>query len=321
MLNTSRTVLTTDQVCARERAAYWRDLICDVFVQLDCGNVGEEFFGNLQDRPLGPLQLTRVQSGRHEVFRTPRQIAKSAEEYFLISLQMSGRGVLEQDGRAALLQPGDLAIYDSTRSYTLRFADRFEELVLKVPRRLVAERIAAPERLTATRVSGASGMGRVAFDFLRSVADQADGLQPHMVERLSTNIVDVVSAALAERLQATSAATTTRAAQLLRVKSYVNQHLRDADLSRETIAAAHGISVRYLNRLFETEAESVSHWLRGQRLQHIARDLRDPAQAGRSISEIAYAWGMNSMPHFSRVFKTRYHCSPRQYRRQSSFSA
>ncbi|WP_017522391.1 helix-turn-helix domain-containing protein [Pusillimonas noertemannii] len=34
----------------------------------------------------------------------------------------------------------------------------------------------------------------------------------------------------------------------------------------------------------------------------------------RRVSEIAYAWGFNSIAHFSRVFRARYGMSPFEYR-------
>ena len=94
--------LTTDNVPLHERAAYWRDLICDVFVQLDCDNVGDSFSGSIHDRQIGALQLSDVRSSRHDVRRSRRQIAKSTDDFFLVSMQLSGKGLIRQDGREAL---------------------------------------------------------------------------------------------------------------------------------------------------------------------------------------------------------------------------
>lgn len=309
------TYLSTDSVAARERAAYWRDMICDVFVQLECRDVPDSFFGSIEDRQIGGLQLSTVRSSKHRVLRTRRQIAKSADDYFLVSMQVAGTGIVKQDGRSAMLQPGDFVLYDSTRSYELEFDGPFEELVLKAPRSMIRDRIANPERLTATSIKGNTGMVRVAMEFVRSVASQVHALEPHEIERLSHNVIDVVSAAVGHSLlsQPTSI-TTTAAAQLIRIKMFIADHLREPNLSRETIAVANGISVRYLNKLFESEQCNVMQWVRDQRLEHITRDLGDPELFGRSISEIAYSWGINSIPHFCRVFKAEHGVTPRQFR-------
>jgi AraC family transcriptional activator of tynA and feaB len=44
------------------------------------------------------------------------------------------------------------------------------------------------------------------------------------------------------------------------------------------------------------------------------RQLADQRWRGHSISDIAFGWGFNSAPHFSRSFRERYGASPREYR-------
>lgn len=312
-------ILTTDSVAPAAKEAFWRDLICDVFVQLECGNVGPEFFGSIEETQISDVQLSRVRSAQHDVLRSKRQIAKSTDDFFLISLQMAGRGVVEQDGRTAVLNPGDFVMYDSTRRYELRFRDRFEQLVLKAPRSMLRNRLAFPERLTGKRIRSSAGMARVAVEFVCSVANQVDALDPHEVERISHNVIDVMSAALGHSLiNEPVSYTTSQAAQLIRIKVYILDNLRDPNLTRDEVAAANGISARYLNKLFESEQTNVMLWIRNQRFDRIARDLADPELFGRSISEIAYGWGLNSIPHFCRVFRQKYGLTPSAYRSRAA---
>ncbi len=44
--------------------------------------------------------------------------------------------------------------------------------------------------------------------------------------------------------------------------------------------------------------------------------LGDPRWRGHSITEIAFGWGFNSAPHFTRSFREHFHISPRDYRQQ-----
>ena len=62
---------------------------------------------------------------------------------------------------------------------------------------------------------------------------------------------------------------------------------------------------------------SVCDWIRSERLERCRTDLRDPAYADVSISAIARRWGLPSAPHFSRLFRLAYGCSPREFRRDS----
>lgn len=309
--------ISTQTVPPCERAAYWRDQICDTFVELDCDRIGDGFFGELEDYALGPVQLTRVRSSRHEAIRSARQIAKSVDEYFLVSLQISGQGLIEQDGRIALLQPGDFALYDSTRRYLLRFDDQFEELVLKLPRAMVTDRIAMPEYITATCISGRRGLGRLAFDFACGVAREIDHMPSAECGRVSNNLVDLLGSAFASGANVAYAGNANTSSQLLRAKLLIAEHLRDPDLNKLVVADQLGISVRYLSKLFALEGVSFSEWLREQRLVRIAKDLSEPGLAMRTISSVAYGWGMKSMPHFSRVFRQLYSCTPKQYRKDA----
>ena len=51
-------------------------------------------------------------------------------------------------------------------------------------------------------------------------------------------------------------------------------------------------------------------WTLAQRLRGCQQDLA--RRDGRSIGEVAYGWGFNSLSHFSRVFKQHYGLRPTQ---------
>src|SRR5476651_2640745 len=73
--------------------------------------------------------------------------------YYKASLQVSGTGLLVQDGREAVLQPGDLAIYDTGRPYSLLFENDMRMLVLMFPREHLGLPPTAIRELTAHRFS------------------------------------------------------------------------------------------------------------------------------------------------------------------------
>ena len=121
--------MSTSEVVPRESFTFWREIICDVFVQLDCERRGEgSFAGTLTNRRAGPLQLTEVGADAQHVVRSRRQIAKGGEDDCLVSLQLAGRGIIAQDGREAVLGPRDFALYDSTRPYELSFDGPFSNV-------------------------------------------------------------------------------------------------------------------------------------------------------------------------------------------------
>jgi AraC-like DNA-binding protein len=140
---------------------------------------------------------------------------------------------------------------------------------------------------------------------------------PHdEVARLGTTLVDLLTAALAARLdrQDELPPGTVRQALLRQVHGFIEQRLTDPSLSPATIAAAHHISLRYLYKLFETKPTSVAGWVRQRRLERCRRDLLDPGLADRTVSAIAAHWGLTNAAHFSRAFRAAYGLSPQAYR-------
>ena len=94
----------------------------------------------------------------------------------------------------------------------------------------------------------------------------------------------------------------------------IDANLGDPGLGPEQVARACFISTRYLYRVFEREGLGVCEWIRCARLDRCRRDLVDPAFADQSIVAIASRWGFPNAPHFSRLFREAYGCSPRDYR-------
>jgi AraC-like DNA-binding protein len=57
------------------------------------------------------------------------------------------------------------------------------------------------------------------------------------------------------------------------------------------------------------------HYVWDRRLTRCHRDVTDPAMLGRPVGEIAFAAGFNDLSHFSRAYRVRYGCTPRDARR------
>jgi AraC family transcriptional regulator, positive regulator of tynA and feaB len=93
--------------------------------------------------------------------------------------------------------------------------------------------------------------------------------------------------------------------------------LHDPQLTPARVAGAMHMSPRYLHHLFEEEGETVSRYILRRRLEECARAMRDAAQLGRTVTEIAFQHGFNDASHFGRVFRERFGMSPRDYRRHS----
>ncbi len=308
-------VFSTDAVAPGERFAFWREAVCDVFVQLECERVGRApFAGAITTRPFGAVQLSEVTARPQHVIRSHRQIARAREDDLLVSVQLDGHGTIAQDGRTAALGVGDFCLYDSARPYTLHFDGDFRQLVLQFPRKSLSERLGRPEPFAGIAVARADPVGALASQYLAALGSDSARIPPAAAERLSATALDLLATALATARGAAASAHARRGAALTHAKMLTLARLGDAALEPAAIATALGVATRSLHRMFEAEGATFMRWVLDQRLAASARDLGDPNQAGRSISDIALGHGFSDLAHFSRAFRRRYGAAPRDFR-------
>jgi len=307
---------TTDGAPGSRRLALWQDIVCDVYVQLDCkSDLGSAFRGSVTRTKLGQAFCSEVSSQRQDVFRTPSRIARAHEDFILIALGKQGAGGVVQDGREALIHPGEFAIYDTTRPYELHFDEAFTQAILQVPRDMLRRRIAGTEALTAIAFGPDRPLQKLAHDFVYQLCQSADRIGEEHAAQLSEQAVDLIAMALSERLGSQPLASSThRSGMLYRLKAHIRAHLADPELSLAATAAALGISPRYVNDLLSDEKTSFQRYLLRERLTHCERDLASPSLAHRHVSEIAFAWGFNDLSHFGRLFREQYGLSARNWR-------
>lgn len=294
----------------------WREAISQAFVPLDATPLTPgfgSFEGGLNSRSLGDLQLSEVLGSSAHVRRSPSTIRRSDPGVIKVALQMSGTSTVTQYERQAALGPGDLAVYDTSERYDLALAGSFDMLVAVLPRDSLRISDSELRDATARAIPTTSGVGALLHPMLIALRASSPDDSGTVGQTLVTDAVaDLVSAAL--RACAPDESLGAGETILLSARSYIDGHLCDADLTPSAVAAHHHVSLRYLQKLFEHDGHSVAGFIRQRRLDRCRRDLADPAQAHRSVGSICAANGLVDAAYFSRLFKSAYGMSPRQYR-------
>lgn len=298
--------------------AEWRRLISSTFVPLDAEPVRSgSFSGRLGGRQLNDVGIMRIEANPQTVLRSPALIkAGNGVGHYKLSLQLKGHGLLLQDGREAVLAPGDVAIYDTQRPYTLNFEEDFETLVLMFPQHLLGLSPQDVSELTARSMGRDNLLAQAISPFVVSIADQLPGLRSPIGHRLAMNIVDLLSTLLADEIHAQPLSGSDNHARMLRrIQHHIQAQLADPYLAPDTIAAAHHIATRTLHKIFAESSLTVSGWIRERRLEAARRDLADPLRSHLPVREIGARWGLLDPAHFSRIFRAAFGTSPTQYRR------
>lgn len=111
--------------------------------------------------------------------------------------------------------------------------------------------------------------------------------------------------------------TPTQSANLGRVCQVIQDRLREPDLTLGKVAAASGISPRYVQKLLHNVGQGFAGYVRACRLARCRADLADRCLGSLSITEICFRWGFNDAAHFSRSFRARYGLAPKDFRKAS----
>jgi AraC-like DNA-binding protein len=83
-----------------------------------------------------------------------------------------------------------------------------------------------------------------------------------------------------------------------------------ASLTPANTAASLGISVRHLHLLFEPTGISFAQHVVRRRLLQCRAALMSQVGAGRSVADIAFGWGFNSLATFYRAFEREFGLPP-----------
>ena len=198
-----------------------------------------------------------------------------------VDVVAQGEVLVEQDGRQARLHGGDFAFVDLSRPahWTNGWSTRM--VAIAFPRRLLPLRADDLTGLTGVGVHGGAGTGAVFSSTVRQLARQVDHLDPAAGARVGAAALDLLTVALADRLDRPEQvpAGSSQRALLLRVHAFIEGGLADPGLTPAAVARAHHVSLRSLYKLFDQEQDQRGRPDRERRLERCRHDLLDPALA------------------------------------------
>ncbi|MGW6834523.1 helix-turn-helix domain-containing protein [Streptomyces sp. NPDC054949] len=270
-------------------------------------------------RGFGYLRLLLWQAAPAQLSRTPRTVAREPLDAVAVVLPRHGTTAVTQDGRGATVGAGELTLIDLRRPFALERAAGASVLLCRLPAHALGLSVADLRPVLGRVVPvGGDGVAALLGPLLHGLGASSDAMSVTVGERLGGVVTEFVAALVNEWNEEPQGRNDPgcpgREALLRAVREHIDRHLGDPDLSPERIAAAHGISVRYLHRLFEAEDTTVGRLVHQRRVEQCERELSRRGRVSPSISAVAQRWGFRSPAHFSRAFKAVYGHSPRQWR-------
>jgi uncharacterized protein (TIGR02246 family) len=216
-----------------------------------------------------------------------------------------------------VLSPNMFTLFDCNGPYTFHHVEPTEVLDVIVPAGAMRARLSEPEAYIAQPRSADSGLGRVMADMFRSLAREAPLIPEKAADDCARRVADMMGVLFDsgrdDALPIGESAV--RSAIYRRCAAFIENNLDDPRLDPAKIAAAAGISVRYLHKIFRGSGESVGDYVRRVRLARSYDDLADLRKKHVKIKEIAFRCGFKNPTHFSDAFKDFHGLSPSEVRR------
>ena len=303
-------VFSTHDLPAARRYRAWQDALCELYVHVDShSDSTDDYHGFVKEARFGELTITDCYLSPQEINRRPNHIAHIDKDCFYLSLTQKGLQTAEQRGQCLSFGPGEACLFSASEPYTLRNGV-YRAFYLEIAREAMARRWAPSRPLLTAKLNTAYGLGRIVASMCGAMVLEANTLQDPARVQLGEKLIDLLALALdCGPADTPLCEGPVRDERMRQIKSYINANIGNPLLNPERVARANQLSVRALHYLFKKSGQSVSDYIWEQRLERCRAELQS-GTSSRTITEIAFASGFNSMSHFSSAFRRRFGISP-----------
>lgn len=304
---------STEQFKQLDRTEAWEEALCVNYRPWQVPeHVDQAFSAQLRHRDLAGLRVVECICDPCHGRRLKHHVAGDDAAYIGVQITKAGREYFRSGDDTVAVGSGDLVIWTSDRPTEFTVTERLHKVSLILPWGEVQERLPKVSSFRGTVLDSRAGIGAVLYSHIDALAGQLDVLGHGDISAVRRATYELLAAAMSYRIDSDPQPLSRQ--YLKRMQDYILDRLQDVELSPTSISQAHGISPRYLHMLFAQTGQSVSAYIRHQRLERCREALASASYKDRSVAEVAYQWGFNDAAHFSRVFKNQYGHSPSEHR-------
>lgn len=310
------TAHSTSQIVPGQRSAHWVRVISETYFPLHLTfRDAATFTGQLERRQMGDVSLSRLATEPLQYERRPTHISHTCEEEYLVTVPRLSPVEFRQLGREVRCDPGGFILERGDEPYRFAYGAPNELSVLKISRKALAEKIRDPDRLCARIIDARTGLASL-FTNMMGQLHSLPLTEGRAASVLGRQMVEVLAIALDEAAgEDQQVKTAVRAGHLRRAEQIIRRNFPNSALSPDLVADACGISKRYLHELFSDTNQTVSQFIREERLIAARDTIASSPSLG--MAEIAYRFGFSDQAQFSRLFRAMFGKTPTDWRREA----
>jgi AraC-like DNA-binding protein len=314
---------STDDLRPQDRFDHWCEVrgknLFGVTIELERERRAH-FQGRFSAIPIGNAVLAEMTASSYRVGRTAADIARVSSNSLSIGYQIRGPGYVDLGrGRVHRIREGDFTVSHSEQPFmgTPERTDGFHFRTLKIPLSNDVLLGARAHDLSPGPLDGSTKLTRLIAAMFAALMDQHEpAISPE------DDVQNIARLALLARQRLSPGLPESRAAlrsgYLHAARAIMKRDLHRPDLTPAMVGAELAISLRQVHVLFEPTGFSFARTLTAMRLKEARREL--VAMPGRSVADIAYACGFESIATFYRVFRSTFGMTPGDVR-MASFNA
>jgi AraC-like DNA-binding protein len=312
-----RAHISTRDFPERDRLAMWREIYGRGIANVDIEPIGDEpFHAEVSFNLLPNVSIAAGSRSPAHYCVTPELVGRGSRDTVVLSMLRSGAASATQFGQELISGIDSASVLTPTDPSTSTMLTHGSFITVALSRPMIAALAPDYSQSFGRQIPGSSTALALLIRYLDVVRAGDELTNPAIGQSVSDHIIDLAALALGTRGDYAEMARQrgAKAARLAAIRSDVLRTLGRSDLSTELIAARHGISPRYVRKLFEEDGSSFSVFVLGERVAKAHRMLIDRRYAHLNIAQIAHESGFGDISYFNRAFRRQFGAKPSDFR-------
>jgi AraC-like DNA-binding protein len=307
---------STGDFAVGDRVASVRDMIGREFLRIDIEPLPDRPFhveGTLRTLP-GVRMLSTYTLGLR--MQRTKELTADGNDCLYLAVMSVGVGIVKRNDQEITLEHGDATLLSAAEPLSLLCPAMSRSVLISVPSAALALLVADIGNAIMRPIPRGTEALKLLAAYVGFLKHELTLESPELKRQAASHIYDLVALAVGPTNETAEAAQDhgVRAARLRAIKSDTIENLSRPDLSIATAAARHGVTPRYVRKLFESEGTTFSEFVLSQRLARAHRLLTDQRLSEQPISAIAFECGFGDLSYFNRSFRKVYNASPSDVR-------
>lgn len=261
----------------------------------------------------GAMTLAHAASTPWQITNVRRVQTAPQDGKIVVNVCVQGELLVEQEGRSVVLKAGEAAVIDTLRMARVGAQSTVSHICLTLDRLDLGGAIVALDR-PLVKIQGVGPIPQMTLDMILGTWKALGQVDTNQHGGLCRRLGSLIGESLVAPLSADAMSSTHLMAMVHRAKKIVAARSGERSFGAPQLAAAMGVSPRYLAVMFRRIADTPSDYI-GRIRMHTAWDMLTTNGCDLSITEIGERVGVGSGSQFTKAVKASFQMTPKDIRR------